>query len=365
MKRKSVKKMLAVSVAGAMALGLAACGNGKEGGSSKEEGKSDMTVGIVVKTATNAHFQDIAYGAMIAGQDLGVEVRVDNTATEADIDGQNTKCENMISAGVDALILTANDSKGAGTAVERAHEAGIPFVTVDTEIENKWGDKVAEYMPNYIGVDHEQMAYEMAKQIFEDMGGKGNVVVLRGVDAASSSQERTAGIERAIKEFEGIKMVESQSAKYDQDTATTTMADILQAHKDVDAVLCCNDLMAMGAVTALKENNYTVGADGVKVAGIDGNVIALQSIAKGEMYATAYDWSILQGYYAVEQAAALIKGESVPERTMTPDTIITAENVEEYLQHGEELSQWKMGTEPGTISDYMRDFIKMGEGLQK
>ena len=102
------------------------------------------------------------------------------------------------------------------------------------------------------------------------------------------------------------------------------MADIVQAHPDVDAVLCCNDLMAAGAVSALKENDIEVGADGVLVAGIDGNYIALQSIANGEIYATAYDWSILQGYYAVQQAYALIQGEEVPELTYTPDTIITA-----------------------------------------
>ncbi len=367
MKRKLATKILAASLVGVMALGLAACG-GDDGNTTSSDGekkaaKGDVTVGIVVKTATNAHFQDIAYGAMLAGNDLGVEVRVDNTATESDVDGQITKCENMISAGVDALILTANDSNGVGQAVEAAHTEGIPFVTVDTEITNAWGDDVAEYMPNYIGVDHTQMAYEMAKQIFDSIDGQGNVVILRGVDAASSSIERTNGFEQAIEEYEGITMVESQSASYDQDTAVQTMSDILQNHKDVDVVLCCNDLMAVGAVTALKENGFTVGADGVKVAGIDGNLIALESIDKGEMYASAYDWSILQGYYAVEQAVALINGEDVPERTMTPDTIVTSENVAEFLPHGQELAEWKMGEAISSVSDYMADFLQTGKDM--
>ena len=65
------------------------------------------------------------------------------------------------------------------------------------------------------------MAYEMIHQVLEKMGGKGNVVILRGMDAASSSQERTAGIEKAISEFPDVKVVESQSANYDQDTAAT------------------------------------------------------------------------------------------------------------------------------------------------
>ena len=369
--KQRAAKILAVTLMGAMALGMTACGSSKTDApagtpaSGEAEASSDVTVGIVVKTATNAHFQDIAYGAMLAGKDLGIEVKVDNTATESDVEGQITKCENMISSGIDALILTANDSDGVANAVNAAYDAGIPFVTVDTEITNVWGDDVKEYMPNYIGVDHPEMAYQLAKNVFDQMGGQGNVVILRGVDAASSSQERTAGFERAIEEYEGITLIESQSANYDQDTAATTLADILQAHPDVDAVLCCNDLMAAGAVSALKENDIKVGSDGVLVAGIDGNYIALQSIEQGEIYATAYDWSILQGYYAVEQAYALIQGEAVPELTYTPDTIITGENVAEYIEHGEELSNWTMGNAIETVSDYMRGFLELGEGLSK
>ncbi|MCD7865540.1 MAG: sugar ABC transporter substrate-binding protein [Clostridiales bacterium] len=388
--KKRMTKILSIAVVGAMALSLAACGSTSSGSTEDSSAAdetssaaetttadSDISIGIVVKTATNAHFQDIAYGAVLAGQELGVEVRVDNTTTESDVDGQVTKCENMISAGVDALILTANDSDGVSGAVEAAHDAGIPFVTVDTEITNVWGDEIDDYMPNYIGVDHEEMAYELAKTVIDAAGGEGNVIILRGVDAASSSIERTAGFERAIAEYDGITLVDSQSASYDQDTATTTMSDLIQAHSDIDIVLCCNDLMAVGAVTALEENGIEVSEDGVLVAGIDGNLLALQSIDEGKLYASAYDWSILQGYYAVYQAYDLINGTDSSEweyqanfeddvyslYTFTPDTIITSENIDEYLPHGEELAEWTMGTEVESVSDYMWEFIDKGNEL--
>ncbi|SDB26403.1 sugar ABC transporter substrate-binding protein [Eubacterium oxidoreducens] len=368
--KKNVSRTLAAICAGAMAVSLAACGNTSQEGtasssSNESTTKSDMKIGIVVKTATNAHFQDISYGAMIAGEENGVEVIVQNTTTESDIDGQIQKCEDLVSQGVDALILTANDSDGVSAAVQNAHDNDVKFVTVDTEITNDWGDDVAEYMPVYIGVDHQAMAKEMAEKIFEAMGGEGKIVILRGVDAASSSQERTAGFKEALEEYPNIEVVAEQSASYDQDTATQKMSDILQKESDIDAVLCCNDLMAAGAITALKEQGIEVGGDeGVKVAGIDGNVIALESIEAGEMYCTAYDWSILQGYYAVEQAINLVNGGEVEDDTMmTPDTIITADNIDEYLQHGEELSKWSMGDAVGQLSDYMTNFIQMGKDL--
>lgn len=368
MKKKLVAKILSVAVVATLALGLVACGN-EEGGStpagSNDAGaaKSDISVGIVVKTATNPHFKDIAYGAVLAGKDLGVEVTVDNTNAESEIEAQITKCENMISAGVDGLILTANDSAGMTVAVESAYNAGVEFVTVDTLIDNVWGDKELEYMPTYLGVDHTVMAYNMAKQIFESIGGEGNVVILRGVDAASSSNERTAGFKKAVDEFPGITLVDENTGEYDQDKGQQVMADMLQKTKDIDVVLCCNDMMALGAITACEENNVTVGEGGTLIAGIDGGLLALQAIQNGKMCATAYDWSILQGYYAVERAVALINGEEVPVFTYTPDTIITAENVADFLPHAEELEQWTMGAELTTVSDDMYAFLKKGQDM--
>ena len=379
--KKRLAKITAVGLIAVMAVGLAACGGSNDGGQAAGSAggeaaapSSDVEVGIVVKTASNAHFQDISYGAVLAGKDLGINVRVDNTNTEAEVEQQVTKCEDMINAGVDALILTADDSDGVSAAVQAAHDAGIPFITVDTGITIVWDADVAEYLPTFIGVDHEEMAYNLAKNVIDQIGGSGNVVVLRGVDAATSSNERTAGFKRAIEES-GATLVAENTGKYDQDTAVQVMSDILQTTKDVDAVLCCNDLMAVGAVTALEENGFTVGGDdGVVVAGIDGNLIALQSIKDGKIYGSAYDWSILQGYYAVQQAYAMINGEALDTKgivqnddgtytTITPDTIITAENVDEYLPHGEELDQWSMGSPIETVSDYMRTFIENGMAL--
>lgn len=366
MKRKS-SKILSVLLIGAMAMGIAACSKDVDSNSSSnpeaQNSDSDISVGIVVKTATNAHFQDIAYGAVLAGHDLGITVKVDNTESESQIEEQVTKCENLITAGVDAIILTPNDSSGVGGAVDAAHDAGIPFVTMDTEIDNLWGDSKAEYMPNFIGEDYEEVAYKLGKAVCEKMGGTGNVVILRGVDGASSSKQRTAGLERAISEYDGIQLIDSQSANYDQDQAVTTLADILQAHSDVDAVMCCNDLMAVGAVTALEENGFDVSENGVLVAGLDGNILALQSIKSGKMYATSYDYSFLQGYYGVEQAYALIKGEEVPEITLTPDVVITKDNVDEHLPHMEEVSSWNMGSAITEVTDATREYLNAAKAL--
>lgn len=365
------RKLFSVLMVGVMAVGLAACGSASDSDSGETSAsvseteaavESDISVGIVLKTATNSHFKDMAYGAIMAGEELGITVKVDNTSTETDVDGQITKCENLISSGIDALILTANDSSGETQAVQAAYDAGIPFVTVDTEIDNVWGDDVGEYMPNFIGTDYEEIAYNLAVNVIEKLGGEGNVVVLRGVDSASSSQQRTTGVERAIAEYDGIIEIDSQSANYDQDEAVSTMSDIIQAHtsESIDAVICLNDLMAVGAITALEENGLVAGEGGTIVVGLDGNLVALQQVEEGKLYADSYDYAILQGYYAVMQAYELIQGEEVPEITYTPDVLITQDNIDEYMDHAEELSAWSMSGTIDEIPDFMWDFLETG-----
>lgn len=349
--KKNIKRLLAALVVVVLALALCACGSTGAGSDDTGvatdgtvSGSSDYTIGVVVKTASNAHFQDLAYGAMLAAEDYGVELITLNTATEADVEGQIQMVEDLISRGCDAIILTANDSAGVSSAVEACHDAGVVFQCTDTVIDNAWGDNYDEYVPSFIGVDHQQAGYTVAKAVCEKIGGSGNVVILRGMDAASSSNDRTAGFKQAIAEYPGITVVAEQSGEYDMQTAQEKMADILQANKDVDAVLCCNDLMGVGVINALEEQGYTVGGDdGVVVCGIDGNLVGLESIDEGKMYCTLYDWTVLQGYWSVYNCVQSLGGNAVAEDITAPSTVITADNVGKFLPHANALAEWSMG----------------------
>lgn len=119
----------------------------------------------------------------------------------------------------------------------------------------------------------------------------------------------------------------------------------------------------MALVPLLLKTIFPLGPNGgVLVAGIDGNIIALELIQRGKLYATAYDWTILWGYISVMQAYDLIQGKVVPEYTMTQtDCVITAENLADYMPHSLEVQEWGYsGKIPDTVSDYMKQFIATG-----
>lgn len=141
------------------------------------------------------------------------------------------------------------------------------------------------------------------------------------------------------------------------------MSDIIQAHpsESIDAVICLNDLMAVGVITALEENDMVAGEGGTIVVGLDGNLVALQQVEAGKLYADSYDYAILQGYYAVMQAYELIQGEEVPEITYAPDVLVTQDNVDEYMEHAEILSSWSMSGTIDEIHDSMWEFLETGK----
>ena len=327
MKRKMVR-VLSAALIGAMALGLAACGSGKgdsgnagNAGSAASEGTASAdkgyTSGIVVKTNGNPNFREMAYGAVEAGKDLGCKIIPMACESDGDIAGQTQKIEDLLSKGCDAIIASPQDSEGIATAVEECAAKGIPFVAIDTMVA---GD-AAKDTACYLGIDNIAAGKAVGTALAEKMGGKGNVVIIEGVAGASSSIERTEGFKQAFAEYPDIKIVGDQNADFDQSKAQQKMADILQSTKDIDGVVCCNDLMALGCITSLEEAGLKPGED-VIVAGYDISSPGLTAIQEGKMYCAGYQWGKYYGYWGVEMAIQAIEGSPMPDKIPTPSSIV-------------------------------------------
>jgi ribose transport system substrate-binding protein len=99
-----------------------------------------------------------------------------------DAAGQLEDLRNLISAKVNAIVVNPADPAGIQAALEEATKAGIVVVAVD--------QAVTEPSAYIISNNQEQYAYLGAKWLFEQMGGKGNVVYMRGAAGASADSDR-------------------------------------------------------------------------------------------------------------------------------------------------------------------------------
>ena len=164
----------------------------------------------------------------------------------------------------------------------------------------------------------------------EQLGGKGNVLMMHGHPGQTAEVKRTEGAMDILAQNPDMTLLDEQTADWDRAEAMTLMENWIQAYGDqINAVFCQNDEMALGALNALVQAGKK---DNVLVVGVDAIDDALQSVKDGKMDATVYQDCKGQAEGAIEAAYKLAKGESVEKEILIPFILVTTENVDEYLK---------------------------------
>ncbi len=310
---KMNKKLLISTVAAMMVFSMSACAD--EVDLSVLEGK---TVGF--SQCDNRNSWRIAETDSM--QKIADETGVTLIATDAgaDIAKQASDIEDMVSQGVDYLIVAPQEEDGLQAALQSAMDAGIPVVLVDRGINGEAGVQyTTAIMSDFIWE-----AEQVANLFVEDSGDSGNIVILQGTQGATSTIDRQEGFMNVIEES-NMEVIADQVADYVMDKGQEVMENILAAQgDDVDYVFCHNDDMALGAIEAIKAAGYKPGED-IKVAGIDGPKAAMQAIMDGEELASC-TCSPLFGPVAFETLAKIENGEEMEALYTNEDTLYTIEN---------------------------------------
>jgi ribose transport system substrate-binding protein len=145
-----------------------------------------------------------------------------------DAAGQLEDIRNLIGAGVDAIVVNPADPAGINSAIKDATDAGIVVVAVD--------QAVTEPSAYVISNDQEEYAYLGAKWLFEQMGGKGNVVYMRGAAGASADSDRDKGFKRALAEYPDVKVAHEVFTGWQQDQAKQQILDYIATGVPFDGV---------------------------------------------------------------------------------------------------------------------------------
>lgn len=202
---------------------------------------------------------------------------------------QQEQFETMITQGFDAIIFVPIDIEAGAAAVEAASEAGIPVFGSNTRVNS---DKLTAY----VGSDDVRSGYMEAKHVLDQIGCKGNVVVIEGPIGQSAQIQRLEGNLKALEECPDVKVVERQTANWSRAEAQKLMENWLTAHPgEINGVIGQNDEMALGAIEAIKAAGLNVSD--FAIAGIDGVTDALLAVKRGDMA------SILQDARAQAQGA--------------------------------------------------------------
>ena len=330
-----MKKFFALALSLVMALSLVACGQKEETPAETPEETpaetpaetSDIEVAVVLKTLASEYWGYVKAGCDAAAADLGITVTVVGPGAESDIEGQVAMIEQQIGAGCDAIVCAPNDAGAAAGALQAALDAGIPVLSVDTNVG-------IEGQTCFVGTSNVDAAYEGAKWAIEQVGSDAKAVIIYGQEGDNTSNMRREGYQKACDEA-GVEVLSALSGQNTTDGATKTMEDLLNAYPDqIKMVFCHNDDTAIGAMNACKN----AGVTDMTIVGFDGNASAVDLILAGEMVkATVAQQPYEMGYQVVEAAVKAINGETVEEVINAPVEVVTAENGQAYLDNLEAM----------------------------
>jgi ribose transport system substrate-binding protein len=161
----------------------------------------------------------------------------------------------------------------------------------------------------HITYDDKKSGHEIAKALFEDMGGSGGIIALQGILDTSAAKNRFAGLQQALGETPGITLLDDQTAGFDRSEALSVTRTLLTAHGDrIGGIWAANDDMALGALQALK----AAGRDNVKVVGIDAVPEAIKAIQDGTMTATVSSDGPWQGGIGLAMGYCAATGQLDP-----------------------------------------------------
>lgn len=288
-----------------------------------DEGKP--TVAIVLKTLNNPFFIDIQLGAEEVAKKHNVNLLVQAAEREIDVEKQMQVIENLIQRKVDVICLAAAGSKEIIPAIVKANKAGIFVIAIDTRVDEKFLKQSGGQISAFIGSDNFEGGRIAGEFIAEQLNSSGNIAILEGVPGHETGDARLTGFHSAIRNYQGIKVLASQTANFERDQGFNVFQNILQANPNIEAVFACNDMMALGAIEAISAAGKT---GEIIVVGFDAIQDSRKAIIEGTMAGSIAQYPKEMGRAAIEYALIAINGESIPKEIPTKIELITKEKLE-------------------------------------
>ena len=296
-------------------LALSACVNAPQSGTNNtapnsngpttSAGGKKVKIGFSMDTVREERWQRDKEAFEAHCKKLNVECLV--TVADTSADRQANDVDNLLTQGVDVLVIAPHDATQAASMVDKAKAKGVPVISYDRLI---YSDKLDLYVSHQVPVIGKKIAEYALQKV-----PKGNYVMVYGDASDNNAVILKDEMLKALKpstDKGDIKIVaEQNAAKWSAESSLKIVENSLTQNQDkIDCVVASNDGTAGGAIAALEKKGL---AGKVVVTGQDAEKAALQRIAEGKQSMTIYKPIIPLANAAVEAAIKLANKEPLTE----------------------------------------------------
>ncbi|MGH7730783.1 MAG: D-xylose ABC transporter substrate-binding protein [Candidatus Eiseniibacteriota bacterium] len=268
-----------------------------------------VVIGLSLDTVREERWQRDRDQFVAHAESLGAKVLVQ--VANNDDARQNAQAENLLTQGVDVLVVAPHNSESAATIVASAHRAGVPVIAYDRLINGADLDLYISF--DNLRVGEMQAEYAVARR------RKGNYVLIAGAPTDNNARLYHEGQMKVLKPYVDrgdIRIVGDQWANDWQPVEALKIMENALTRNDnrVDAVVVSNDGLAGGAIQALAEQKL---AGTVLVTGQDAELAACRRVVAGTQSMTVYKPIRALAARGAEVAILLARRERAPDATRT------------------------------------------------
>lgn len=307
-------------------------GDANEGSNNEDSsGDGGLHIGYVVNFGSHEWYQNIIKGAEDTAEERGHQFEWADANT--DLSEQITQAENLLTKGVDVLGLSPVDPEGLSTVMDAAENEGVPVITESNPIP---GTQTTIGINNLeAGVMIGEWAGEYIKENFDEPAK----ILIIGLPSQQDTRDRVEGFKEGLEssgaDYEIVQEVDGSGLLNE---ALKVATDAITAHNDINVIYGINDDSALGGQQAYEEAGLDMDKLLTLGFGVEGKAGKDALIAGGPYKAGLGMFPEYVGRALIDQAEKVIAGEEVPERTVTPMTVITPDNLNDF--YTEEDGEW-------------------------
>ncbi len=289
------KKMLLLAVGSAFLLFVVSCGGGKKNAQSDEGAAIEAC--LITKTDTNPFFVKMKEGAQAEAEKLGVKLSTYAGKIDGDNETQVAAVETCIAAGAKGILITPSDTKAIVPTIEKAREAGVLVIALDTPLDPadtadatfatdnfKAGELIGEWASKKMGSDAANAKIALldlnASEVTVDVARNQGFLKGFGIDTKD---------ENDIGDEDDPRIVGNDVTDGNEEGGRRAMENLLQKDPGINLVYTINEPAAAGAYEALK----AVGKEkDVIIVSVDGGCPGVRNIGDGVIGATSMQFPL-------------------------------------------------------------------------
>lgn len=289
---------------------------------------------FILKWLGNPYWQALKAGIEETGKEHNLDIVILSPVSDQTKEEHLNLCQAAIARSPKMIILGAATTAIGLECFKQAQERGIQVADIDATVTIEQASQAGVKLAFTLGADNVGIGEKAAEFISHEVPKNDpQILILEGVIGSPPSADRVAGFKRSIQQLlPQSHIVNSVSAEWDRLRGLQITADTLLRTPDLNVIFAANDVMALGAVEAVR-----AAQKHMIIVGVDGVPDARKAIEQGNMTASITQLPYLIGKRAVEKAMEHSQGKGTTSFERAPLLILTKSVL---TSHSEPLLQY-------------------------